>query len=1016
MAIRKKYRAAKQSGTFGTRAKKVSKRPLRIGAPNFLSRRDGVYKKKRGIKWAFIGLFTLLFHFIFQDRKDNNKAKSTKKAKSNFFKKASSVLMRLAVISMIAGFFVAAGVFIYFSKDIPDPSKISDRSVDQSTKIYDRTGEHLLYEIHGEEKRTIVSLDQVSQHLIDATVATEDKKFYEHYGIDPKGIARAIYRDIISGEKAEGGSTITQQLIKNSVLTSEKKYTRKIKEIILALETEQKFSKEEILEMYLNQIPYGSNAYGIESAAQTFFGKSAKDLDIPEAAMLSALPQATTFYSPYGAHPEALQERYEYVISEMLEDGYISQEEADIAWETDILARVKPFATDITAPHFVMYIKQQLVDEYGEDFVEKGGLKVYTTLDYDMQVIAEDAVKVGAETNATKYNARNAALVAIDPTTGQILSMVGSKDYFNLEEDGNVNVAIASRQPGSSFKPFVYATALEKGYTPSTILYDVNTNFGADGSGKDFNPQNYNLQYSGPVTMRSALARSLNIPAVKTLYLAGINNSVNLATRLGISTLNNPSSYGLSLVLGTGEVKLLEMTGAYGVFANDGKKNELTGVIKIEDASGNILKEYSENSKQVIDTQVARNMSSILSDNAARAQTFGSSSKLYIPGYTVAAKTGTTNDYKDGWTMGYTPSIAVGVWAGNNDGEKMWQGGGITVAAPIWNDFMTRYLEGKAAESFIAPDPITTDKSVLNGKGTNEVVVVMDTACENKLAGENTPESQKEERTFSEMHNILYYVNKDDPQGDYPKNPGDDEQFANWEAGVVAWATGNATEGVNQEIPTEVCELRSDSNAPTIKVVSPTDNQIIQNGKFDVEVNVYSFFGVKQVEFYFDDELLKIDKDSPYEGSFRISSSAGDGVHKIIIKAYDKIENITQKEISIIVAGGETYAYLKPISGSDFPLVLEAVSSLNQEDIKKVEFYYQLNSVYDSDMNLIEKPGSTHKIGESTYPVPGSDNLYQFLWEEDKRYFISGKYKIYSIITTDKNKTYESNERYIEIK
>ncbi|MCK4891668.1 MAG: transglycosylase domain-containing protein, partial [Candidatus Pacebacteria bacterium] len=357
---------------------------------------------------------------------------------------------------------------------------------------------------------------------------------------------------------------------------------------------------DEIMEMYLNQIPYGSNAYGIESAAQTFFEKSAKDLNISEAALLAGLPKATTYYSPYGAHPEALESRYKNIINQMKNEGYISEEEAKQAKEVEILKEIKPFVEDIKAPHFVMFVRQQLVDEFGEEKIEKGGLKVYTTLNYDMQLIAEDAVRKGAEENSKNHNAKNAALVAIDPKSGQILSMVGSKDYFNIEEDGNVNVAISPyRQPGSSFKPFVYAAAFDKGYTPDTILFDVQTNFGKDGSGKNYIPQNYNYQFSGPVTMRGALARSLNIPAVKTLYLAGIGNSIQMAHNLGITTLNDPENYGLSLVLGTGEVKLLDMVSAYGVFANDGKRNSQATILKIEDSKGDILKEFEENEKQV---------------------------------------------------------------------------------------------------------------------------------------------------------------------------------------------------------------------------------------------------------------------------------------------------------------------------------------------------------------------------------------------------------------------------------
>lgn len=1017
MAIRKRYRVN------GVKSPQDAKSDNRKAADFWNSGR----KSGRTGGKSFFSKLLAAFPFRFKGKKKTSghtgsgsliKTKNGKKRIN--FRRLFSVFMKFSVVMAIIGFFAVAAAFIYFSKDIPNPSKIADRSVAQSTQIYDKTGNVLLYQIHGDEKRTIVDLDQISPHLMNATIATEDKKFYKHFGIDPKGIARAIYKDIKSGEKAQGGSTITQQLIKNSVLTSEKAYTRKIKEIILALETEQKFSKDEIMEMYLNQIPYGSNLYGAEVASQTFFGKPAKDLDIAEAAMLAAIPQAATYYFPYGSHPDKLEARRQYIIEEMRKDGHITAEEAKEASEVNIFSRLKPFVSEIKAPHFVMYIKDQLVEQYGEEMVEKGGLKVYTTLDYDLQLIAEDAVVKGVEYNAAHYRATNAALVATEPGTGQILAMVGSKDYFNLEAQGNVNVAISeNRQPGSSFKPFVYATALDKGYTPDTILFDVPTNFGPDGSGKDFEPKNYNLNYSGPVTIRSALGRSLNIPAVKALYLAGIPDSIQTAHNMGITTLNE-KNHGLSLVLGTGGVKLLDITGAYGVFASEGKRNEVTGILKVEDSKGNVLKEFSANPKQVLDAEVARNMTSILSDNVARTPTFGARSKLYFPDRPVAAKTGTTSSYKDAWTIGYTPSISVGVWAGNNSGKEMNQGGGVSAATPIWNDFLTRALAGKPVEQFTAPQKITTNKAVLNGSNKNEVVVNIDKACGNKLASENTPEEQIEKRSYYEVHSILYYVNKDDPQGDYPKKPQDDPQFSRWEAGVLAWASANMGSEVNQQPPTDVCDFRSGHNIPELEIVKPYANQVISDGKITIEAKAYSYSGIKQVEFYLDSNLLKIDTEDPYEGTYRISGDIEDGVHKIKVKAYDKIDNMVEKEVSIIIGGngnsnGNSYVYLQSVSGGTFPLSVEAAAAASG-NVKRVEFYYQLDSVYNSEGNLVSKPGASYKIGESQYPVSGSGNLYKILWDEDKRYFISGRYKIYAVMIDDKNKQYRSNDKYIEIK
>ncbi|MEA2097713.1 MAG: PBP1A family penicillin-binding protein [Patescibacteria group bacterium] len=1006
MPVRKKYRVTSSS----VRKKRVvKKRGFGFKLPKITKRKRLI---KRSVKPS---LFRKLFRSV-----------KLKKKKKKGLKKGLRTVFKLGLFLFAVGLVGLVGVFVYFSKDIPDPNKIIDRRVAESTKIYDRTGEHLLYEIHGEERRTNIKLDQVSQHLINATIATEDQDFYKHYGVDFRGIARAIYKDIISGEKLQGGSTITQQLIKNSILTSERTFTRKIKEIILAIETEQKFSKDEIMEMYLNQIPYGSNAYGIEAAAQTFFEKSAKDLDISEAALLAGLPKATTYYSPYGAHPEALELRYKSIINQMRDEGYISEEKAKEAKKIEILKKIKPFTEDIKAPHFVMYVRQQLVDEFGEEKIKKEGLKVYTTLNYDMQLIAEDAVKKGAEENSKNHNAKNAALVAIDPKSGQVLSMVGSKDYFNIEEDGNVNVAISPyRQPGSSFKPFVYAAAFDKGYTPDTILFDVKTNFGKDGSGRNYIPQNYNYQFSGPVTIRGALARSLNIPAVKTLYLAGIENSVQMAKNLGITTLNNSEDYGLSLVLGTGEVMLLDMVSAYSVFANDGKKNSQTTILKIENSKGDILKEFKENEEQIIKSEVARNINNILSDNIARTPTFGSKSELYIGERPIAAKTGTTSDYKDGWTIGYTPSLAAGVWAGNNKGEKMKKGGGITVAAPIWNDFMSRVLALDPIEKFIVPEKIETKKAVLNGNYENEVIVKIDKACGDKLASELTPESQIEEKTYIEVHNILKYVKKDNPQGEYPDNSEKDLNFSNWEEAVLKWAEENAKEDVeegdegnkeevNVNPPTEICSVREYDKMPILKIASPQNNQIIKNSKLAIKVEVFTVFGFKQIDFYFDDVFIGVGKSSPYEVSYNLPVNTEEGLHTVTLRAYDQVENSTQEEITVIVSNKNTSLYLKPILDTDFPFIINVATS--GENIKKVDFYYQLDSVYDADMNLIKKSGSKHKIDSANYLVPSEDNLYQILWEEDKKYFISGKYKIFAIMEDKNGKTYESNKRFVEVK
>jgi 1A family penicillin-binding protein len=719
---------------------------------------------------------------------DNTK-NALKKAKKS--RKWPRRILKFFLWCGAAGLLFAIGVFAYYAKDLPSPTKLNKRQVVESTKIYDRTGEHLLYEIHGEEKRTSIPLKDMSEIVRAATIAAEDQTFYQHYGVQFKAIARAAIYDLLGRKVSQGGSTITQQLIKNTVLTPERTFTRKVKEVILSVELEQKFSKDEILEMYLNEIPYGSNAYGIQAAAQTFFGKDAKDLKLAESALLASLPKAPTYYSPYGTHVDELKGRQEYILDQMQKMGYITADQARSAKEFDVLAEIRPFQENIQAPHFVMYVKEQLVTKYGEKQVEEGGMKVYTTLDWNKQQIADEAVKKGVVANA-KYRASNAALVAIDPKTGQILAMVGSRDYFDKSIDGNVNVAVRDRQPGSSFKPYVYATAFKKGYTPNTVIFDVETNFGTKDN--PYAPQNYSNKFSGPVKMKEALGRSLNIPAVKTLYLAGVDNSINTAQSMGITTLKNRGMYGLALVLGGGEVKLVDHVNAFGTFATGGIRHDKTAILKITDSRGNVPEEYkSSPGEKVLDIDICAQIDAILSDNSLRAPVFGSNSPLRFDSRPVAVKTGTTNEWRDAWTVGYTPNLVAGVWAGNNNNAPMAAGAdGVYVAAPIWREFMDKALPNMAIEGFPEAREIKTGKAVLDGtiQGEEKEVTVCKIGdgkyC---LANEHCPsEKKKRKKKFFSAHSILYWVDKDNPRGDVPKQPQKDPQFAAWEKGVVKWA------------------------------------------------------------------------------------------------------------------------------------------------------------------------------------------------------------------------------------
>ncbi|MBZ9571742.1 PBP1A family penicillin-binding protein [Patescibacteria group bacterium] len=606
-------------------------------------------------------------------------------------------------------------LFIYYAKDLPRPEKFLERQFFQSTKIYDRSGETLLYEIYGEEKREIVPLEKVPEYLKEAVIATEDINFYHHFGIDFKAVARAVLNNLKLGKPIQGGSTISQQLIRSSFLTMEKTLERKTREIILTLELERRYSKDQILGFYLNQIPFGSNAYGVEAASQTYFRKPVSDISLAEAALLASLIKAPSRLSPFGDNLAELLARKDYVLDRMELSGFITKEKKELAKKEEI--KFAKALHPIKAPHFVLYIKNYLELKYGEDFLREKGLRVYTSLDWELQELAEKVVEEGAKTNEN-YRAFNASLVAIDPKTGQILAMVGSRDWFGNPYpqgcipgktclfDPSPNVSLLGRQPGSAFKPFVYATAFKKGFNDKYKVLDKETNFGLWG-GKPYIPQNYDGLFRGPVTLREGLAQSLNVPSVKVLaYLAGLKDSIKTAKDLGITTLDKPPSwYGLALVLGGGEVKLLDMVSAYGVFATEGLRTPPVAILRVEDERGNIIEENKKTPKRVLETEVARLINDILSDNQARTPVFGPSSPLYLEDSKVAAKTGTTENYKDGWVIGYTPSIVAGVWVGNNDGTPMRKGPGVVVAGPIWHQFMEEALLKYPKETFKKPFP-----------------------------------------------------------------------------------------------------------------------------------------------------------------------------------------------------------------------------------------------------------------------------------------------------------------------
>jgi 1A family penicillin-binding protein len=681
------------------------------------------------------------------------------------------------IIGIVLSIFIALYSFWWISRlEIPSIDGFDTRQVEQSTKIYDRTGEVLLFDIHGDVRRTVVPLEEISRHLRNATIAIEDTEFYQHAGIRPSRTLKAVFDNITSGNLlgGQGGSTLTQQVVKNVYLSREKTITRKVQEWVLALALEKKLTKDEILSVYLNEMPYGGTIYGAQEASKYFFGEDAIDLSLAEAAYLAALPQRPSYFSPHGNNFDALEKRKNLVLSKMLENNFITENEYATAIAEDVTFN-KFRNHNILAPHFVFYIRDYLEEKYGEEAVSIGGLKVTTTIDTNLQEAGERIINRFALENETKFNAENAALVAIDPKTGQILAMVGSRDYFDETIDGKFNVATAERQPGSTFKPIVYGTAFEKGYTASTVLFDLQTQFSTNCLANDFtmdnncySPVNYDGKFQGPMILRNALAQSVNIPAVKLLHLIGIESALTKARAMGIESLTrNARHYGLSLVLGGGEVTPLELTGAYGVFANDGVYHKQTGILKIEDAGGTILEEFKADPTQALSVNAARTVSDVLSDNVARTPAYGARSFLYFDNWDIAAKTGTTNDFRDVWVVGYTPNLAVGTWAGNNDNSPIVKKVAGFVIAPMWRAFMDEALPYVVNEKFTPPEPLPED--------TNPI-----------LTGDwSTAFAQS-----GGAHSILHLINKEDPQGPTPADPSSDSQYANWEYPVQLWANG----------------------------------------------------------------------------------------------------------------------------------------------------------------------------------------------------------------------------------
>ncbi len=852
------------------------------------------------------------------------------------------LVFRALIILIGVGIVSAIATFAWYYKDLPRPGELRSRSASESTILYDRNDKQI-YDISGEERRILIKSEEIPQVIKEATVSIEDHNFYHHHGLDFLGIIRGVILKPLTGRGVQGGSTITQQYVKNAILSPKRSITRKIKEAILSLEVEAVYSKEDLLTLYLNEIPYGSNIYGVEAASQAYFGKSAKDgLTLAQAATLAAIPQSPTRYSPYGSHVDQLMARKNKVLDAMVKYGDISQEDADKA-KKEAPLESKDFAIkrdNFPAPHFVMYVREQLVQKYGEDLVQRGGLRVTTTIDLDLQQKADDAIRDQANT-LSKVNASNASLVALDPKTGQILSMVGSLDYFDQAHEGNFNVANAKRQPGSAIKPVVYSTLFKDKWSPSSMLWDVKTSFNG------YSPNNFDNKSHGPVSIRTALGNSFNIPAVKALSLVGVDKFLDTAKDVGITTLEGRQDGGLSLALGAGEVKLVDITSAYGTFANNGDHAPLTAIIKIQDSHGKTLDEWKASSKQVLAPEISYEINSILSDSNAKKPTFERLlGVLTVSGKTVAVKTGTTNNYKDAWTIGYTPSLVAGVWAGNNNGDEMDHGGGSTAAAPIWHAFMVKALQGKDNEQFFRPASVS-DHTVdfLSGKNPtpasgqlvqdifapwqvptkNDDVHERVKVCKSNglLATDSTPAEEIEERTYTQVHS------------ERPTN-GD------WENPVQAWAR---SQNLVSEPPKDKCDITF--RDPKIKITDPTNDATV-SGVFSASAEVTfppSITG--SVDFSLENgQQASTDSSDPFTATFDTSGLSA-GRHTIIATAHGSNGANYTDSISVIVQADAS----APDEVSNVTLVSLAHSSVQvqwtnppQSDLDTVTFYVSQSS------------------------------------------------------------------------
>lgn len=808
--------------------------------------------------------------------------------KASIFKYVGITALAGTILSII----VMLGLFAWFSKDLPNPNRVV-RHEGFSTKINDRDGS-TLYDLFTDVDRVPVKAEDIPDTLKKATIAIEDKEFYTHQGFSMWGMIRGVGRIFTRG-RAAGGSTLTQQLVKNVLLTSERSLARKFKELVLSLQIERKFSKDEILQMYLNEAPYGGTAVGIEAASQRYFGKHARELSMLESAVLAGMPQSPTRYSPFGSNPDAYIGRTTAVLRRMREDGYISDDDEKTALEELPSIQFHERDNSIKAPHFVFHVKDQLAELLGEAAVEQGGFTVTTTLDSELQDFAQQAV---AEEIASleKVHVTNGASFVMNPQNGEILAMVGSKDYFADNYDGKVNVVMSLRQPGSSIKPVTYAAAFAKGYAPSTMLLDVPTKFPGATENQAYEPKNYDGKFRGPVQLRFALGSSLNIPAVKLLSLVGLKDMLTLAYDMGFDSLeptaDNMKRFGLSVTLGGGEVRLFDLVRAYSAFANGGERVEPVSILKIERDGKTIYEAKPAKKQRVLSPDVSFLINHVLYDNNARLLTFGANSYLNMGGRPIAVKTGTTNDKRDNWTIGWSTGAVVGVWVGNNDNSPMKEvASGVTGASPIWRKIMLKTWEKYKGQDFAVPDSVEARQvDTISGYPEHDGYPARaDYFAKGTAPTEPDPVHTKVKVCRSDENRLASDV--DVARGEYNEKEFYvlKQESSAWENDVWAWIDSQGDP--KYKVPREYCNADTDT---VIGFERPGNQSRIDNNTFDVRLRVTTSKEIEWVKLYKDGNEIE------NFGTERVPTTTitlPDGTYEL--KGIVKLKDGSQKETSI---------------------------------------------------------------------------------------------------------------------